>query len=232
MSDSWVRFWDRPHSIYANDRHLAVHCAHVAGEIVSVLPAKTGLRVLDYGCGEALSAGRVAERVAQLCLYDAAATVRAHLDERFAGVPNISMLDDAALDRIAPGSLDVIVLFSVVQYIDRAQFPALLRRLRGWLAQDGLLIISDVIPPNASMVEDIQSLLRTAWRYGFLIAALGGLAATFFSDYRRLRQQLGFATYDDVEMRALLSDAGYRCERYARNLGFHPGRRTYMARPV
>lgn len=230
MVESWLSFWNRPHRIYVNDRHLRVHCRRVADDIVSVLPARDGLRVLDYGCGEALEAARVAARVGQLFLYDAAVSVRARLTERFAGIANITVLDEAGL--AALDALDVVVVFSVVQYVPRDELPGLLRRWRQMLRLGGTLILADVIPPDVGMLPDIRSLLTTAAANGFLLAALAGLAATFFSDYRQLRQRLGFAVYSDVEIEALTREAGFAPSLRERNLGFHPARRTVMARAV
>ncbi len=232
MTDSWLRFWDRPHKIYVNDRHLRVHCARVADDIVSILPARPGLAVLDFGCGEALEAGRVAARVGRLYLHDGASSVRAHLAARVAEMANVTVLDEVGVEALTDRSLDVIVVFSVIQYIDRAALAALLRQWRQKLAPDGMLVIADVIPPEAGLVDDIRSLLATAWRHGFLLQALGGLAATLFSDYRRLRQQLGLSIYRDEEIRDLMQAAGFKVERRPANLGFHPARRTYLARPA
>lgn len=231
MTESWLRFWDRPHRIYVNDWHLLVHCRRVADDILSALPAESGLRVLDYGCGEALDAGRIAERVSRLFLYDAAPSVQARLRERFARVANITILDDAGLAGLGD-ALDVIVVFSVVQYVPRADLPALIRDWRRRLRPGAILILADIIPPEAGMVSDIRALLTTAAANGFLLAALGGLAATFFSDYRRLRQSLGFAVYAEAEIEALLREAGFAPAMQARNLGFHPARRTVIARAV
>lgn len=227
MTDSWLGFWNRPHSIYVNDRHLRVHCRCVADDILSVLPAGADLRVLDYGCGDALEAERVAARVGRLFLYDAAPSVRARLRERFAQVANITVLDDAGLQALDE-ALDVIVVFSVVQYVPRDTLPGLLQDCRRRLKSGGRLVLADVIPPEAGMVADIRALLTTAAANGFLLAALGGLAATFFSDYRRLRQQLGFAIYSEAEITALLTQAGFSVNRHPRNLGFHPARHTYI----
>jgi len=232
MSDSWLRFWDRPHKIYVNDRHLRVHYARIADEILAILPDRAGLQVLDFGCGEALDAARVAQRVARLYLHDGAPSVRAHLAERFAGTANIAVLDDAGLAALADGSLDVIIVFSVIQYVGRLALPGLLRQWRRKLAPDGVLVVADVIPPNARMLDDIHALLATAWHHGFFLAALGGLALTLFSDYRRLRQSLGLAVYTEDEMRRLLHDAAFTVESLPRNLGFHRARRTYVARPI
>lgn len=231
MTDSWLRFWDRPHSIYVNDRHLRVHCRRVADDILSALPAQPGLRVLDYGCGDALEAERVAARLDRLFLYDAAASVRDRLRQRFAGAATITVLDEAGLAALG-GALDVVVVFSVVQYVPRGELPGLMRAWRRHLRSGGSLILADIIPPDAGMVSDIRALLGTAAANGFLLAALGGLAATFFSDYRRLRQRLGFAIYSDAEIETLLRDAGFAPAMQARNLGFHPARRTVIARAV
>lgn len=232
MSDSWLRFWDRPHSIYVNDRHLRVHYRRVADDIVEMLWGRPDLRVLDYGCGQALDAGRVADRVQRLYLYDAAPSVQANLRQRFAGKTGIAVLDETGLASLGEGAIDLAMLFSVVQYVPRAELPALLRHMRRWLAPGGRLVVADVIPPEASMLDDVRSLLGTAVRHGFLAAALAGMAATFFSDYRRLRQRVGLAIYTEAEMLGRLRDAGFAGEAYGRNLGFHPTRRTYLARPL
>lgn len=232
MTDSWLRFWDRPHRIYANDRHLRVHYARIADDIISVLPERPGLRVLDYGCGDALDAGRVAARTGRLYLYDAAPSVRERLVARLGRVANLTVLDDAGLTALPPASFDVIVVFSVIQYIDRPALPALFSRLKQALAPDGMLVLADVIPPEASMLDDIRGLLLTAAANGFLLAALWSLGLTFFSDYRRLRQDLGLSIYADGEIREVLRGAGFAVEQHSRNLGFHLARRTYLARPV
>lgn len=230
MTESWLGFWNRPHSIYVNERHLQVHCRRVADDIISALPAGPALRVLDYGCGDALEAARVASRVGRLFLYDAAPAVQARLRDRFGTVANLTVLDDNGLAGL--GDLDVIVVFSVVQYVPRGELPALLRDWRKRLKPGGSLIVADIIPPDIGMVADIRSLLATAAANGFLLPALGGLVATFFSDYRNLRQRLGFAVYSDTEIEGLLRAAGFAPALQARNLGFHPTRRTVIGRAV
>ena len=244
----WLGFWERANRIYVDDRHRAVHYRRVADDLLSVLPPcgpppiKSGASgggpprpepaVLDYGCGEALEAARVAARVGRLYLYDAARPTRARLAERFAGIANVAMLDEAGLEALAPASLDLIVVNSVIQYLSREEISALLARSRAWLRADGLLVLADVIPPDATALADARALLGTAWRHGFLVAALLGLAATFFSDYRRLRAEAGLATFEAAEMVALLRAAGFAAERRRRNFGFNPERMTFLARVI
>ena len=232
MAESWLRFWDRPHRIYVNERHLRVHYARVADELLSLLADRDDLAVLDFGCGEALEAPRIAARTGRLYLYDGAASVRRHLDERFRHVRKITVLDAGGVAALADNSLDVIVAFSVIQYVDRAELPGLLAQWRSKLALGGKVVLADVIPPATGFLDDIRALLSTAYAHGFLLAALWGLAATLFSDYRRLRRDLGLATYGEAEALALLRDAGLVAAPHDRNLGFHQGRRTYIGRRV
>ncbi len=230
MSNAWLEFWDRPNRIYVNRRHLAVHFRIVADELAGILPDRPGANVLDFGCGEALDAARVASHVGRLHLYDAAPSVRARLRTRFAGEPRIDVLDETGLAALADGSLDLVFASSVVQYLDRPGLDVFLATARRLLAPGGRLVVADVIPPNIRVIDDVKALLALAWRYGFALEALLGLLATLFSDYRRLRARIGLATYDDATFLGILAVAGFAGEVGARNLGENPARRSYVAR--
>ena len=233
MSDtagSWRDFWNRRNPVYVNDRHLAAHCRVVADDILS-LGIAPGAVLLDYGCGEALDAGRGAAAAGRLCLYDAAQTTRDNLARRFAGVPAIAVLDESGLDGLGARSLDLIVVNSVLQYLAKDELPVLLARWRGWLKPGGRLVLADIIPPGDMLAPDTLALLRFAWREGFLLAALTGLAAMFFSDYRRLRAKLGLSCYAEAEMLALLLAAGFGGKRRQPNFGINPARMTFVATP-
>jgi ubiquinone/menaquinone biosynthesis C-methylase UbiE len=227
----WRAFWGRANRIYVNDRHRAVHYRQVADDLISVLPQRAGAIVLDYGCGDALEAPRVAARVGRLYLFDAVPEVVARLRTRFAAQANIEIIGEAELAALAPRSVDLVVVNSVVQYLQPAELSAMLATARELLHGDGVLVIADVIDPDSGAVADVTSLLRCAAGNGFLLAALGGLAATFFSDYRRLRQSVGLARYREAEFLHLLERAGFAASRRPKNFGFNPQRMTFLARP-
>jgi SAM-dependent methyltransferase len=226
----WISFWDSQHSIYVNARHFDVHYRDVANGIVALLP-RDGLRVLDYGCGEALHAGIVAAKAAQLTLCESAPHVREHLVARFAGQRKISIAAPDEIAALPAGSFDIIVVNSVSQYLTPEELDRLLGVWKRLLAPGGALIIGDVNPPGVSAFADLSALLRYAWRNGFLIAALAGMARTLFSDYRALRQKLGLTTYSEAEFLAKLAAAGFAGERLARNLEHNPARMTFRAIP-
>ncbi len=228
--EQWREFWNRANRVYVNDRHRSVHYRHVADDILRILPAERCV-ALDFGCGEALEAKRIAARAARLYLYDSSERVRQSLIARFGGDAGIVVLDDRAYGALPAASLDRIVVNSVIQYLSEEELRLRLADWRRLLRGDGILILADVIPPDAGMAADASSLLSTAWRHGFLAGALAGLAATLFSDYRRVRGQVGLSTYDEQALTELLGPMGFVVERRSKNFGFNTRRRTYLARP-
>lgn len=229
MTSNWREFWDRPHRIYVNDRHRQVHYQRVAADLIEEIPGPKAV-VLDYGCGEALQAAKVARQCARLLLCESATSMRATLRERYAGSPVIEVIAPEDIGRLADGSLDLVVANSVLQYLTRGECADLAVRLRPKLAPRGRLIFADVIPPQGGIVADVSSLLSTAWKQGFLFAALTGLAFTLVSDYRRLRQQIGLTAYTESEIVELLEDAGFSAERREKNFGFNQQRFAVVAR--
>ncbi|MBM3559092.1 MAG: methyltransferase domain-containing protein, partial [Alphaproteobacteria bacterium] len=205
------------------------HYARIADDILAELPERPA-PVLDFGCGEALDAGRVAARCSRLYLCDAASALRAELAARFPAGTGVTVLSPEELDDIPDGSLALIVVNSVVQYLGREECGALFRRLAGKLAVAGRIVVADVIPPDTGFVADVMALLGTAHRHGFLLAALGGLATTFFSDYPRLRRSIGLTTWREADFIAMLAGCGLVAERRTRNFGFDRRRMAFIAR--
>lgn len=224
----WISYWDSDHPIYVNARHFDVHYANIADDIVRLLPSKQA-RVLDYGCGEALHADRVAAHCGTLYLCEAAPTVRERLKARFGKIANIAVVTPEEVAAMEPESLDLIVANSLLQYLKREETLSLLKVWRRLLAPGGALIAADIIGPKQSAVADALSLLRFAAANGFLTAAFVGLVKTTLSDYRKLRAELGLTTYAEEEMLQLLTEAGYDAARLRPNLGHNQGRMAFRA---
>ena len=93
----------------------------------------------------------------------------------------------------------------------------------------GALVLADLIGHKQSAVADALALLKFAAANGFLIAAFFGLVRTVFSDYRKIRSQLGFSQYSESEMLALLSAAGFRAMRMPKNFGHNQRRMAFAA---
>jgi len=228
---SWVAYYDSPHSIYVNALHRDVHYATIAGEIARYVPSPSAA-VLDYGCGEALHADRIAAVAGRLTLVDAAPTVRARLVERFRQNPNIAVASPEEAAAMPDRSFDLVVLHSVSQYLTGEEFDRTATLFRRLLKLDGLFLLGDVVPHHVPAVSDAFALLRFAEANGFLFAALGGLVRTFFSDYWRLRSRFGLTRYSEAEMTARLARLGFTATRAPANIGHIRSRMTFLARPA
>jgi SAM-dependent methyltransferase len=228
---NWRDYWNQDTPIYAGERHKLLHYRLVANDIIGLIPF-SGASVLDYGCGEALFADRVARHCGHLYLCDAAPLVRERLCGKFGHDDGITILAPEDLSTLAGASLDLIVVNSLLQYLSLDELRGLLRLWRGKLKADGRLVLADVVPPDVSPVKDAKALLSFAWKGGFLRSASFGLARTAFSEYRKIREAIGLSQYSEAEMIDILREAGFSAERSQRNMGHNPARMTFVARPV
>ena len=231
MSGNWLEFWNGEHSIYVNERHKMLHDRLVARDVAALVPSGKPV-VLDFGCGEASEAREVAKKCGTLYLSDAAPAVRARVEARYAGDPVIAVLSPEGVEALPDGSLDLVVVNSLLQYLSREELGRWLAVFRAKLKPRGRLVLGDVIPPDVSPVTDAAALLRFGMEGGFLFAALGGLVRTLFSDYRKLRSRLGLSTYSQPDIQVILEGAGFSAERRYPNLGHNQARMTFVARPL
>lgn len=226
----WKEFFSAAETIHVNDVHGEVHCRQVAADIVAVLPGPQA-QVLDYGPGAALFADRVAAAAGHLFLCEMAEQNRRELTDLYTGNTKITVMDEDT-SVIPGGSVDLMIVNSVLQYLTSEELDELLAEARRLLRPGGRLLIGDVIPKNASRVADTLAFLRFAARHRFLREALTALAKTTFSFYGRIRKELGLTLYDESEMMTRLIAAGYSPRRHRPNLSHNQARLSFMAEKV
>jgi|SRR5580700_2934189 SAM-dependent methyltransferase len=227
---NWVSFWDSEHSIYVNARHRDVHYRRIANDVRRYVPQPDAV-VLDYGCGEALHADRIAEAAGQLILCEAAPKVRAAVASRFAAESNVTVRTPDEVAALPDHSVDFIILHSVAQYLTPQELDATLVLFRRIISSDGLLLLGDVIPPEVSASTDAGALLGFAAANGFFWAATVGLARTVLSEYWTLRGTLGLQRYSEQQIIGKLTAAGFSAKRAPLNVGHNPARMTVIGRP-
>jgi ubiquinone/menaquinone biosynthesis C-methylase UbiE len=227
--DDWIDYYDSTHTIYASKLHRDLHFEIVAKDIAGYITSPDAV-VLDYACGEALSAARVAEACGQLFLAEPAPGVRGRLIARFA--PNtkirVRSLDD--LRKMQESSIDLVVMNSVAQYMTSGELDTALAVIRRLLKPSGRLVLGDILRPEVGMTRDVIALLHFAQTNGFLKDALKGLISTALSDYRHLRTRVGLQRYGETEMIEKLGAAGFVASRAQYNIGHNPWRMTFVAR--
>ena len=227
--DDWIDYYDSTHTIYASRLHRDLHFQLIARDIIGYISSPDAV-VLDYACGEALSAAKVAEACGKLYLAEPAPGVRGRLIARFA--PNtrirVRSLDD--LKNMTEKSVDLAVMNSVAQYMTPAELDQAFAVVKRLLKPDGRLVVGDILRPEVGMIRDVLALLRFARSQGFLKDALIGLMSTALSDYRQLRSRVGLQRYSENEMMAKLAAAGFTASRAHFNIGHNPWRMTFVAR--
>jgi ubiquinone/menaquinone biosynthesis C-methylase UbiE len=227
--DDWIDYYDSTHTIYASRLHRDLHFRLIARDIIGYISAPDAV-VLDYACGEALSAGEVADACGKLYLAEPAPGVRGRLIARFA--PNtkirVRSLDD--LRKMAEQSVDLAVMNSVAQYMTSEELDAAFAVIRRLLKPGGRLVVGDILRPEVGMGRDVAALLKFATRHGFLRDALIGLVSTALSDYRQLRARVGLQRYSEDDMIAKLAASGFTASRAHFNIGHNPWRMTFVAR--
>ncbi|WP_024518947.1 class I SAM-dependent methyltransferase [Bradyrhizobium sp. Tv2a-2] len=226
--DDWIDYYDSTHTIYASKRHRDLHFELIARDIKSYISARDQV-VLDYACGEALSAGKVAEACGLLILAEPAPGVRGRLIARFAPYTKIKVRSLEDVRKMAENSVDLVVMNSVVQYMTADEFDTALAVVRKLLRPSGRLVLGDILRPEVGMPTDVYALLRFGAKHGFLKDALWGLAATALSDYRQLRARVGLMRYSETEIIEKLAKAGFAASRAGQNIGHNPWRMTFVA---
>lgn len=227
--DDWIDYYDSTHTIYASKLHRELHFKLIADDIIPYISSPDAV-VLDYACGEALSAARVADACGKLILAEPAPGVRGRLIARFAPNTKIRVRSLDELRKMDERSVDLAVMNSVAQYMTPAELDAALAVIRRLLKPSGRLVLGDILLPEVGMPRDVLALLRFARRHGFLKDALIGLVSTALSDYRQLRTRIGLQRYSESEIQAKLAKAGFTAARAHSNIGHNPWRMTFVAR--
>src|SRR4051812_41181938 len=203
------------------------HCRGIVGYISS-----PDAVVLDYACGEALSAADVADACGKLYLAEPAPGVRGRLIARFA--PNtkirVRSLDDVR--QMPEKSVDLVVMNSVAQYMTPQELDSAFAIIRRLLKPSGRLVLGDILRPEVGMIRDVLALLKFAASRGFLKDAFYGPASPALSDHRQLRTRVGLQRYGENKMVEKLAAAGFPASRAHANIGHNPWRMTFVARPA
>src|SRR5258707_2875881 len=149
--DDWIDYYDSTHTIYASRLHRDLHFQLIARDIIGYISSPDAV-VLDYACGEALSAARVADACGKLYLAEPAPGVRGRLIARFA--PNtrirVRSLDD--LRKMDEKSVDLVIMNSVAQYMTPHELDSALAVIRRLLNPAGRLELGDIHQDEHSMI--------------------------------------------------------------------------------
>src|SRR6201985_1361583 len=152
--DDWIDYYDSTHTIYASKRHRDLHFALIARDIIGYISARDAV-VLDYSCGEALSAAKVADACGMLILAEPAPGVRGRLIARFAPNTKIRVRSLEDVRKMAEQSIDLVVMNSVTQYMTPEELDAAFAIIRRLLKPGGRLLGGGGLRPEVGMPRDV-----------------------------------------------------------------------------
>lgn len=227
MIATWQEFWNKKHRIYVSPRHMDVYYKVLSRGTLEMLPAHRPLVLLDWGCGDALASPTLRNQDIEVLLYDPTPYVQERISARFSNEQNIRVLTAKDFTSQAMESVDIILIFSVLQYISADKFQEILPQLQAILVPNGVLLLGDIVPKGLSMFADVIDLLKAGFRHGFFFDAITGIVATLFSDYRSVRNTNGFTTYSEEEIIDILHGNGFVAERMPKNIGLS-GHRMFI----
>jgi SAM-dependent methyltransferase len=157
--DDWIDYYDSTHTIYASKLHRDLHFQIIARDIIGYISSPDSV-VLDYACGEALSAAKVADACAKLYLAEPAPGVRGRLIARFAPDTKIRVRALDELRNMAERSIDLVVMNSVAQYMTPEELDSAFAVIRRLLKPSGRLVLGDILRPEVGMGRDVLALLK------------------------------------------------------------------------
>jgi len=227
----WLDIWGQPSRLFGPRTTTARDAEHVSDAVVSALGLGSGTVVLDYGCGPALGLTPLLDAGVEVLLYDRSPYFRELARERCGGREGVRILADDELESLAEGSLDAVVVCSVLQYLTDAERTQLFSRSIRLLKPDGVLALVDVVPSDYSFTSDVLATVRADLLADRMARVPGNALALGASVLRRYRTGLTLRRYGDQELHSLLLDAGFDAERLPRNLKPNPSRNTWLARP-
>jgi SAM-dependent methyltransferase len=160
--------------------------------------------VLDFGCGFGYVAELLGSVAGDLYIWDVAANMRERARRRVTrNGRSVQILELDPWHSRLPVRVDLVLVNSVVQYMQRDELHTWLARWRDLLSPRGQLVISDLITPDSGFLGEVADSLLFAARRGFLWKSLAH-AAGQFGVYMRARRTLPMLR---IEARELLQEA-------------------------
>lgn len=228
---SWLQVWQNHNDRLGPRTTTPADAWVIAENVVGALQLDSGSRLLDWGCGPAHASSCLTEHGIDVLLYDRSRNFAAAARERFADTAKVTVLDDQQLDKLEPGSIDAILVCSVLQYLGDNEIPDLFNRYARLLQPNGALVLVDVLPRDLNGLEDLRDVVHANLVGTGLSELTSNLGALGLSAVRRLRHGLRLRRFSDDELSALLATAGLDATRCPHNFKPNRSRHTWIARP-
>jgi SAM-dependent methyltransferase len=205
----WKAYWDGVEHPQILGDHGKAEATDFVGRLATALPIRAHWRVLDFGCGSGHVAELLAPMVREVWLWDAAPRMLEHARrrvERLGNVVTVDSVDTLVKDRA--GRFDLILVNSVIQYMQPSELTDWVRRWRDLMHDHGRIAISDIAQPGGRLIVDLASLLSFCRRGGLPVTRVAGPILRSWLAYFRTRASRPLLTLSRGEVAALARQAG------------------------
>jgi len=227
---NWSQYWDTQ-SDMGDDAWRKNAELFLAGS-EAFFPLSSQDRVLDIGSGPGFLAEMIRERVRHVHCVDTSPRFVEAGRKRLAGARNVmfTLLGPDYLDYsfLAGEKFTRIGCASVIQYFKSTEeVRSLIAMAQAHALPGALMLIAD-IPEPRPFLKDLAGLLRTAWRQRYLLKVLRFTLRSLWSDYSRLRKQVGLLTVKRDDLDAIVAGLGARGEWITAPLTLNDSRRHLL----
>jgi 2-polyprenyl-3-methyl-5-hydroxy-6-metoxy-1,4-benzoquinol methylase len=202
---NWVDYWSKPGF---DDRFWQRSMQYYCTQIERHFSEKEKMCVLDYGAGPGFIGPYLAPSISELHMLEPSKELvekALQLNKDFPNV-HVSQIDGLPTTKayIQGHQFDTILINSVLQYVKKADTPAVIKTLTDALSADGSLIISDIVPNKSLLVRELLSVAVFYFKWFSPVAFTRYVLAEVAR--LRMRSNLDLTTYTQEEFEAQLPD--------------------------
>jgi cyclopropane fatty-acyl-phospholipid synthase-like methyltransferase len=211
----WDFFWEKPTSGFEEIMKKSADAFVLS--FLEQIPLNKTERLLDFGAGTGDILEIFLKHFSHVFGYDKSSYIIRKLEKRFQENDQVTIIKDLEVMTSSCHDMDCIFLNSVIQYMSLKELQDLLVQFKQILAPEGILIISDIIPPRYSRIADTFGLIQTTLHKGFLPTFVKQIVQSILKN-PFMQTQMTLAQYSEEGLHKLLNENGFKAERLASNL--------------
>jgi protein-L-isoaspartate O-methyltransferase len=195
--------------------------------LTRIVALRPEMDVLDFGCGLGFVTALIAPLVQSVYVWDNVERMRRCAVERARKSGRVRILDWPGSTRAPATTFDLVLVNSVVQYMSERELASWMAAWRGLLKIGGIVVLSDVIPPDSTFAKEVRDTIWFAFRSRVLFRDPRKLFKEYqrYSQTRRLAPMLRLTS---ERVQELGHEAGLEARRLPTNLTFRTNRLSFI----